>query len=95
MIRLAKPRLPLFQGILPLDRSQVLADIMAGVTLAAVGIPEVMGYTKIINMPFIVLNRLVSFSNSLLNVRRMAFSEPIREELHYWIFLFSVALSSR
>jgi MFS superfamily sulfate permease-like transporter len=46
---LTKPRLPLFQGILPLDRSRVLADIMAGITLAAVGIPEVMGYTEIID----------------------------------------------
>jgi sulfate permease, SulP family len=50
---LTKPRLPLFQGILPLDRSRVLADIMAGITLAAVGIPEVMGYTKIIGTPVI------------------------------------------
>jgi sulfate permease, SulP family len=50
---LTKPRLPLFQGILPLDRSRVLADIMAGISLAAVGIPEVMGYTKIINTPVI------------------------------------------
>ena len=40
---LTKPRLPLFQGILPLDRSRVLADIMAGITLAAMGIPELMG----------------------------------------------------
>jgi len=44
---LTKPRLSLFQGILPLDRSRVLADIMAGITLAAVGIPEVMGHTEI------------------------------------------------
>jgi len=28
-------RLPLFEGILPLDRSRVLQDVMAGVTLAA------------------------------------------------------------
>ncbi len=50
---LTKPRLPLFQGILPLDRSRILADIMAGITLAAVGIPEVMGYTKIIDTPVV------------------------------------------
>src|ERR1700693_6320978 len=50
---LTKLGLRLFQGILPLDRSRVLADIMAGITLAAVGIPEVMGYTKIIGTPVI------------------------------------------
>jgi high affinity sulfate transporter 1 len=49
----APSRLPLFQGILPLDRSRLLPDILAGVTLAALGIPEVMGYTKIIGTPVI------------------------------------------
>ena len=46
-------RLPFFQGILPLDRKQLLPDILAGLTLAALGIPEVMGYTKIIGTPVI------------------------------------------
>ena len=46
-------RLPLFQGILPLDKSRLAPDIMAGITLAALGIPEVMGYTKIIGTPVI------------------------------------------
>jgi high affinity sulfate transporter 1 len=46
-------RPPLLQGILPLDKSRLAADIMAGVTLAALGIPEVMGYTKIIGTPVI------------------------------------------
>jgi MFS superfamily sulfate permease-like transporter len=41
-----KPR-SLFQGILPLRRSTVGNDIVAGIVLAALGIPEVMGYTKI------------------------------------------------
>src|ERR1700694_4716418 len=50
---LPKLGLRLFQGILPFDRSRVLADIIAGLTLAAVGIPEVMGYTKIIDTPVI------------------------------------------
>ena len=44
---------PLFQGILPVNRSRLMPDIMAGVTLAALGIPEVMGYTKIIGTPVI------------------------------------------
>jgi MFS superfamily sulfate permease-like transporter len=44
-------RLPLLQGILPYNRNQLAPDILAGITLAALGIPEVMGYTKIINLP--------------------------------------------
>ena len=46
-------RLPLFQGILPFDKARLLPDILAGITLAALGIPEVMGYTKIIGTPVI------------------------------------------
>ncbi|MBJ6726810.1 SulP family inorganic anion transporter [Geomesophilobacter sediminis] len=46
-------RLPFLQGILPVDRSQVRADIVAGVTLAALAIPEVMGYTKISETPVV------------------------------------------
>jgi hypothetical protein len=46
-------RLPVLRGILPIDRSRVPMDIAAGVTLAALGIPEVMGYTKIAGMPVI------------------------------------------
>jgi MFS superfamily sulfate permease-like transporter len=48
-----RPRLPLLEGILPLDKSRLVPDVMAGVTLAALGIPEVMGYTKIIGTPVI------------------------------------------
>src|SRR5205809_1598876 len=39
--------LPVLQGVLPLDPSRLSTDIVAGITLAALGIPEVMGYTKI------------------------------------------------
>ncbi len=46
-------RLTLLQGILPFDRSRLGADVLAGVTLAAIGIPEVMGYTKIIGTPVV------------------------------------------
>jgi high affinity sulfate transporter 1 len=46
-------RLPLFQGILPFDKTRLTPDILAGITLAALGIPEVMGYTKIIGTPVI------------------------------------------
>lgn len=46
-------RLPLFQGILPIDRAGVGRDIIAGLTLAALSIPGTMGYTKIIGTPVI------------------------------------------
>ena len=45
--------LPLFRGLLPVDRSQLSGDIVAGITLAALGIPEVMGYTKISGTPVV------------------------------------------
>ena len=47
------PRLLFFQGLLPFDKSRFGPDFIAGITLAAIGIPEVMGYTKIIGMPVI------------------------------------------
>ena len=40
-------------GILPYQRAWLSKDIVAGVTLAALAIPEVMGYTKIAGMPVI------------------------------------------
>lgn len=49
----AQRPLPLFQGLVPFSKSRLLGDIMAGVTLAALGIPEVMGYTKIIGTPVV------------------------------------------
>lgn len=45
--------LPLFQGILPVDRAGLGRDILAGFTLAALAIPGTMGYTKIIGTPVI------------------------------------------
>lgn len=48
-----RSRLPLLQGILPLDKARIGPDIVAGITLAALGIPEVMGYTKISGTPVI------------------------------------------
>ena len=41
------------QGIRPLDKSLLSRDVVAGVTLAALAIPEVMGYTKIAGTPVI------------------------------------------
>jgi sulfate permease, SulP family len=40
-------------GLLPINRSQVPADVLAGITLAALGIPEVLGYAKIAGMPVV------------------------------------------
>src|SRR6516164_5616733 len=45
--------LPLFQGLPPVDKARISPDVVAGITLAALGIPEVMGYTKIIGTPVI------------------------------------------
>src|SRR6516162_6067816 len=44
---------PLLKGLLPLSREQVVPDIVAGVTLAALALPEVLGYTKIAGTPVI------------------------------------------
>jgi high affinity sulfate transporter 1 len=46
-------RLPILQGLLPIKASQVPTEIIAGITLAALAIPEVMGYTKISGTPVI------------------------------------------
>src|SRR5215470_657338 len=45
--------LPIMQGLQPLEITRLGPDIIAGITLAALGIPEVMGYTKIIGTPII------------------------------------------
>jgi high affinity sulfate transporter 1 len=47
------PHLLFFQGLLPFNKSRFGPDLIAGITLTAIGIPEVMGYTKIIGMPVI------------------------------------------
>jgi len=45
--------LPVLQGVLPIERSRILPDALAGLTLAALGIPEVLGYARIAGMPLI------------------------------------------
>lgn len=45
--------LPILEGILPIDPSRISGDVIAGATLAALAIPEVMGYTKIAGTPVI------------------------------------------
>ena len=44
---------PVLEGVLPIERSRVPAEALAGFTLAAVGIPEVLGYAKIAGMPLV------------------------------------------
>ncbi len=44
---------PVLQGVLPVDRSRVPIDMLAGLTLAALGVPEVLGYAKIAGMPLV------------------------------------------
>ena len=48
-----RPLQSFFQGLRPLDTSRIPSELVAGITLAALGIPEVMGYTKIIGTPVI------------------------------------------
>ena len=49
-----KPRpYHILQGVLPLDRSRISIDIVAGITLATLAIPVEMAYTKIAGTPVI------------------------------------------
>jgi MFS superfamily sulfate permease-like transporter len=41
------------RGITPLRRSQVAGDLLAGVTLAALSMPQTLGYAKIAGMPVV------------------------------------------
>ena len=51
--RPTRARFPILQGVLPITTAQVPAEIVAGITLAAIAVPEVMGYTKIAGTPLI------------------------------------------
>ncbi|MBD1546163.1 SulP family inorganic anion transporter [Labrenzia aggregata] len=48
-----KPKRRLLAGVLPVRKDRILSETIAGLTLAAVAIPEVMGYTKIAGTPVI------------------------------------------
>jgi sulfate permease, SulP family len=45
--------LRLFQGIKPLTRAGTVRDVLAGFQLAAMNIPQALGYTKIAGMPIV------------------------------------------
>jgi high affinity sulfate transporter 1 len=45
--------LPILNGVLPIGPAGFAPEVVAGLTLAALGIPEVMGYAKIAQMPVV------------------------------------------
>jgi SulP family sulfate permease len=47
------PGWPVLGGLASGGRVHVAGDVLAGVTLAALGIPEVLGYAKIAGMPVV------------------------------------------
>jgi sulfate permease, SulP family len=44
---------PVLRGVMPVRRVTLTGDLLAGVTLAALGIPEVLGYARIAGMPVV------------------------------------------
>jgi sulfate permease, SulP family len=52
-LRVRLRALPVMGGLLPVRRSQVAVDVLAGITLAAVSIPVSLGYAKIAGMPVV------------------------------------------
>ncbi len=50
---LSRRRIPLLEGLLPVERRRIPVEAAAGVTLAALAIPEVMGYATIAGMPVV------------------------------------------
>ena len=59
--------IPVLQGLMPLQPRKALKDALAGVTLASMNIPQVLGYTRIAGTPVVtglytVLLPLVGFA---------------------------------
>ncbi|RDU96649.1 SulP family inorganic anion transporter [Trinickia dinghuensis] len=46
-----KKGLRLFKGLIPMDRATAARDVLAGISLASVDIPQVLGYARIAGMP--------------------------------------------
>src|ERR1700735_2072373 len=60
-------RLTLFGGIQPISRGGLVRDLLAGVNLASINIPQVLGYARIAGMPVVtglytVLLPLIAFA---------------------------------
>lgn len=51
---IGRQRFRVFQSVFPIERAQLPRDVLAGLTLAALAIPEVMGYTQIAGVPVVV-----------------------------------------
>jgi SulP family sulfate permease len=52
-LRARRRVLPVMGGLLPVEGSHITADVVAGITLAAVSIPVVLGYAEIAGMPVV------------------------------------------
>ena len=63
----SRRRSPLLQGLVPLGGDGVATQVLAGVTLAALAIPEVMGYASIAGMPVVVDANVVTNLGSNTN----------------------------
>ncbi|SBS30543.1 putative sulfate transporter/MT1781 [Marinomonas aquimarina] len=50
---IGRQRFRLFQSVWPIDRTRLSQEVLAGLTLAALAIPEVMGYTQIAGVPVV------------------------------------------
>src|SRR5436190_13797948 len=48
-----KTAVPLFEGIRPVTRGGATRDALAGITLATMNIPQVLGYTRIAGTPVV------------------------------------------
>src|ERR1700744_1761309 len=60
-------KIQVFAGLLPLRPKAALRDVVAGVTLASMNVPQVLGYARIAGMPVVtglytVLLPLVAFA---------------------------------
>jgi len=60
----------LFRGIRPINRAGAMRDVLAGFTLAAMNVPQALGYTRIAGTP--VVTGLYTLLLPLVRLRRSA-----------------------
>ena len=75
----------LLRGIRPVERRRILPDAVAGLTLAALAIPEVLGYARIAGMPletglYTLFVPVVAFAVLVPAAVRVAEPEPLPED---------------
>ena len=75
----------LFRGLRPLQRATALRDALAGVVLAAMDIPQVLGYSKIAGMP--VITGLYSLLLPLVAFAAFGSSRYLILQLYFTQFL--------